>query len=205
MSGRFLEVTVADEVEHRDLTRWLENSRVEFKSFLLKQDRPVKFVICGLPSNTEPEDIKSEIEAERYKVAKISQMKNYRNKAPIPLFYLQIENGVNVPKIFDFTELFGTRIKVKPFDRRNKINQCWCCQSWFHSSEVFHLPPRSVQCAGPHLAKDCTLEFEASMKCVNCSDSHAENWSRYPKHPSNSKRKIIKIKTPIRMALSQKQ
>ncbi|GFT97089.1 zinc finger protein [Trichonephila clavipes] len=72
MSGRFLKVTVADEVEHRDLSRWLENSGVEFKSFMLKQDRPVKFVICGLPSNTEPEDIKSEIEAEGFKVAKIS-------------------------------------------------------------------------------------------------------------------------------------
>ncbi|GFW76931.1 hypothetical protein TNCV_2030361 [Trichonephila clavipes] len=39
MSGRFLKVTVSDEVEYRDLSRWLENSGVEFKSFMLKQDR----------------------------------------------------------------------------------------------------------------------------------------------------------------------
>ncbi|GFW54603.1 zinc finger protein [Trichonephila clavipes] len=57
MSGRFLKVTVSDEVEYRDLSRWLENSGVEFKSFMLKQDRPVKVVVRGLPSNTEPEDI----------------------------------------------------------------------------------------------------------------------------------------------------
>ncbi|GFV63484.1 nucleic-acid-binding protein from transposon X-element [Trichonephila clavipes] len=189
MSGRFLKVTVGDEVEHRDLSRWLEQSGVEFKSFMLKQDRPVKVVIRGLPSNTEPEDIKTEIEAEDFKVAKISQMKNYRTKAPMPLFYLQIENGVDAPKIFDFTELFGTRIEVKPFDRGNKINQCWRCQGWFHSSEVCHLPPRCVRCAGPHLAKDCTLEFDAPMKCANCSGEHAANWSRCPKHPNNSKRK----------------
>ncbi|GFY34507.1 RNA-directed DNA polymerase from mobile element jockey [Trichonephila clavipes] len=65
----------------------------------------------GLPSNTEPEDIKTEIEAEGFKVAKISQTKNYRTKAPMPLFYLQIENGGDAQKIFDFTELFGTRIE----------------------------------------------------------------------------------------------
>ncbi|GFV13676.1 RNA-directed DNA polymerase from mobile element jockey [Trichonephila clavipes] len=196
MSGRFLKVTVGDEVDYRNLSHWLEQSGVEFKSFMLKQDRPIKVVIRGLPSNTEPEDIKAEIEAEGFKVAKISQMKNYRTKAPMHLFYLQIENGVDAPKIYDFTELFGTRIEVKPFDRGNKINQCWRCQGWFHSSEVevCHLPLRCVRCAGPHLAKDCTLDFNAPMKCANFSCDHAANWSRCPKHPNNAKKKNKKNK-----------
>ncbi|GFW38946.1 zinc finger protein [Trichonephila clavipes] len=125
MSGRFLKVTVADDVDYRGLSHWLESSGVEFKSFMLKQDRPVKVVLRGLPSNTEPEDIKTEIEAEGFKVLKISQMKNYRTKAPMPLFYLQIQNGADAVKIYDFTELFGTRIEVKHFDRGNKVNQCW--------------------------------------------------------------------------------
>ncbi|GFX15987.1 nucleic-acid-binding protein from transposon X-element [Trichonephila clavipes] len=188
MSGRFLKVTVSDEVEYRDLSRWLETTGVEFKSFMLKQDRPVKVVVRGLPSNTEPEDIKAEIEAEGFKVVKISQMKNFRTKAPMPLFYVQIENGVEAPKIYDFTKMFGTRIEVKPFDRGNKVSQCWRCQGWFHSSEVCHLPPRCVKCVGPHAAKDCTLEFEAPMRCANCSGAHAANWSRCPKHPSNAKK-----------------
>ncbi|GFU18545.1 nucleic-acid-binding protein from transposon X-element [Trichonephila clavipes] len=156
---------------------------------MLKQDRPIKVVIRGLPSNTEPEDIKAEIEAEGFKVAKISQMKKYRTKAPMPLFYLQIENGVDAPKIYDFTELFGARIEVKPSERGNKINQCWRCQGWFHSSEVCHLPPRCLKCAGPHSAKDCTLDFNDPMKCANCSGAHAANWSRCPKHPNNAKKK----------------
>ncbi|GFY08585.1 nucleic-acid-binding protein from transposon X-element [Trichonephila clavipes] len=156
---------------------------------MLKQDRPIKVVIRGLPSNTEPEDIKTEIEAEGFKVAKISQMKNYRTKAPMPLFYLQIENGAEALKIYDFTELFGTWIEVKPFERGNKVNQCWRCQGWFHSSEVCHLPPRCVKCAGPHSAKDCTLDFNDTMKCANCLGAHAANWSRCPKHPNDAKKK----------------
>ncbi|GFX16409.1 zinc finger protein [Trichonephila clavipes] len=72
--------------------------RVEFKSFMLKQDRPVKVVIRGLPSNTEPEEIKAEIETEGFQVLKISQMKNFRTKAPMPLFYLQIQNGADAAK-----------------------------------------------------------------------------------------------------------
>ncbi|GFS70530.1 zinc finger protein [Trichonephila clavipes] len=90
-----------------------------------------------------------------------------------------------------FYRTFGTRIEVKPFDRGNKINQCWRCQGWFHSSEVCHLPPRCVKCAGPHAAKDCTLDFNDPMKCANCSGAHAANWSRCPKHPKNSKKKNL--------------
>ncbi|GFV07514.1 RNA-directed DNA polymerase from mobile element jockey [Trichonephila clavipes] len=36
MSGRFLKVTVADDVDYRALSKWLESSGVEFKSFMLK-------------------------------------------------------------------------------------------------------------------------------------------------------------------------
>ncbi|GFT94195.1 RNA-directed DNA polymerase from mobile element jockey [Trichonephila clavipes] len=42
MSGRFLKVTVGDELEYRNLSHWLEQTGVEFKSFMLKQDRPIK-------------------------------------------------------------------------------------------------------------------------------------------------------------------
>ncbi|GFY23236.1 probable RNA-directed DNA polymerase from transposon X-element [Trichonephila clavipes] len=182
MSGRFLKVTVADDVDYRALSHWLESSGVEFKSFMLKQDRPVKVVLRGLPFNTEPEDIKTEIEAEGFKVLKISQMKNYRTKAPMPLFYLQIQNGADAAKIYDFTELFGTRIEVKPFDRGNKVNQCWRCQGWFHSSEVCHLPPRCVKCAGPHSAKDCTLPFEAPMIREIARDIQGHSHDQWEKH-----------------------
>ncbi|GFQ83619.1 hypothetical protein TNCT_372831, partial [Trichonephila clavata] len=42
MTGRFLKITVADDIEHRALNAWLEESGVESKTFTLKQDRPVK-------------------------------------------------------------------------------------------------------------------------------------------------------------------
>ncbi|GFR29825.1 zinc finger protein [Trichonephila clavata] len=64
MAGRFLKVTVADAEQYRELNSFLTEAGVEFKSFNLKEDRPVKVVIRGLPSNTEPEDIQAEIEAE---------------------------------------------------------------------------------------------------------------------------------------------
>ncbi|GFR29784.1 RNA-directed DNA polymerase from mobile element jockey [Trichonephila clavata] len=68
MAGRFLKVTVADADQYRALNSFLTEAGVEFKSFNLKEDRPVKVVIRGLPSNTEPEDIQAEIAAEGFKL-----------------------------------------------------------------------------------------------------------------------------------------
>ncbi|GFW96453.1 RNA-directed DNA polymerase from mobile element jockey [Trichonephila clavipes] len=58
--------------------------------------------------------------------------------------------------------MFGTRIAFEPYDgsRNRRLNQCWRCQRFFHSSEVCHLPMKCLKCAGPHQAKDCTLQFE---------------------------------------------
>ncbi|GFV18545.1 zinc finger protein [Trichonephila clavipes] len=142
MSGRFLKVTVADDVDYRALSKWLESSGVEFKSFMLKQDRPVKVVIRGLPPTRSRRKSKPEIETEGFKVLKISQMKTLQDKGSHAIVLSSNQNGVDAPKSTILPKLFGTRIEVKPFDRGNKINQCWRCQGWFHSSEQPAQAPR---------------------------------------------------------------
>ncbi|GFX87242.1 zinc finger protein [Trichonephila clavipes] len=80
-------------------------------------------------------------------------MKNYRTKAPMPLFYLQIENGVDAPKIYDFTELLAPSVpasKLNPSIAGTKVNQCWRCQGVV--SLLRGVSP-AVKCAGPHAAK----------------------------------------------------
>ncbi|GFV75925.1 hypothetical protein TNCV_1455221 [Trichonephila clavipes] len=72
MLGRFLKVTVADDVDYRALSQWLEKSGVEFKSFMLKQDRPVKFVIRGLPPIRSQRTLKQKLKP------KASKFLNYR-------------------------------------------------------------------------------------------------------------------------------
>ncbi|KAF8789915.1 hypothetical protein HNY73_007817 [Argiope bruennichi] len=57
MSNKFLKLTVETEEEHRSLSHLLESQGAEFKTFMLKQDRPIKVVIRGLQSCTPIEDI----------------------------------------------------------------------------------------------------------------------------------------------------
>ncbi|GFU83496.1 probable RNA-directed DNA polymerase from transposon X-element [Trichonephila clavipes] len=85
--------------------------------------------------------------------------------------------------------MFGTRVAFEPYDgsRNRRPNQCWRCQGFFHSSEVCHLPMKCLKCAGPHQAKDCTLQFEDPLKCANCGGEHAVNWRQCPRFPKSKK------------------
>ncbi|GIY14729.1 hypothetical protein CEXT_200291 [Caerostris extrusa] len=66
---RFLKLTVTSEVEHLRLKNKLVQLGLEFKCFNLKQDRPIKVLIRGLPSLTSKEAIQSAINALGYKTA----------------------------------------------------------------------------------------------------------------------------------------
>ncbi|GFV53917.1 zinc finger protein, partial [Trichonephila clavipes] len=167
MSGRFLKVTVADDVDYRALSKWMESSGVEFKSFMLKQDRPVKVVIRGLPSNTEPEEIKAEIETEGFQVLKISQMKTLEQRH-LCLCSTFKSKTARMRQNLRFYRTFGISASKSPFDRGNK-NQSVLGEM----SGVVSLPqrcatslPAVLNVQGPHAAKDCTFDFNDPMKCV---------------------------------------
>ncbi|GFX78130.1 RNA-directed DNA polymerase from mobile element jockey [Trichonephila clavipes] len=141
---------------YRKLAQFLRHEGVEYKSFMLKSDRPLKLLIRGLPTSTKVEEIRVEIEREGFQIHKISRLQKFKTKAPMPLIYLQLVNDAKTDTIFQFTEMFGTQISFERYDnsRNKKPNQCWRCQCFFHSSEVCHLPIKCLKCAGPHEAKN---------------------------------------------------
>ncbi|GFS97724.1 hypothetical protein TNCV_2558791 [Trichonephila clavipes] len=65
LTGKFLRITVQSDDEYRKLAQFLRHEGVQYKSFMLKSDRPLKLLIRGLPTSTEVEEIRVEIERER--------------------------------------------------------------------------------------------------------------------------------------------
>ncbi|GFS81365.1 nucleic-acid-binding protein from transposon X-element [Trichonephila clavipes] len=189
LSGRFLRITVQSEEEYRKLATYFRHEQIAFKSFMLKSERPLKLILKGLPTSTELEAVKKEIESEGFKIHKISRLTKFQSKAPIPLIYIQLINDLNAHSIYNYVDMFGTRVAFEPYDvsRNRRPNQCWRCQGFFHSSEVCHLPMKCLKCAGSHQAKDCTLHFEDPLKCANCGGEHAANWRQCPRFPKSKK------------------
>ncbi|GIY62943.1 hypothetical protein CEXT_456381 [Caerostris extrusa] len=70
---KFLKLTVSSEIEHLRLKNKLVQLGFEFKCFNLKQDRPLKVLIRGLPSCTSKEAIGSAITALGHKWKKKAQ------------------------------------------------------------------------------------------------------------------------------------
>ncbi|GFX75877.1 nucleic-acid-binding protein from transposon X-element [Trichonephila clavipes] len=191
LTGKFLRITVQSDDEYRKLAQFLRHERVEYKSFMLKSDLPLKLLISGLPTSTKVEEIRVEIEREGFQIHEISRLKTFKTKAPMPLIYLQLVNDAKADTIFQFTEMFGTQISFECYDnsRNKRPNQCWRCQGFFHSSEVCRLPIKCFKCAGSHEAKNCNRAFEDPLICANCGGEHVANWHQCPLFPKTKNKK----------------
>ncbi|GFU57125.1 RNA-directed DNA polymerase from mobile element jockey [Trichonephila clavipes] len=121
LTGKFLRITVQSDDEYRKLAQFLRHEGVEYKSFMLKSDRPLKLLIRGLPTSTKVEEIRVEIEREGFQIHKISRLQKFKTKAPMPLIYLQLVNDAKADTIFQFTEMFGTQISFERYD--NSLNK----------------------------------------------------------------------------------
>ncbi|GFV70814.1 fatty acid synthase [Trichonephila clavipes] len=75
LSERFLRITVQSEEEYRKLATYFRHEQIAFKSFMLKSERPLKLILRGLPTSTELEAVKKEIESEGFKIHKISRLR----------------------------------------------------------------------------------------------------------------------------------
>ncbi|GIY67959.1 RNA-directed DNA polymerase from mobile element jockey [Caerostris darwini] len=114
----FLKLTVSSEEEHHRLKHKLQEMKAEFKSYNLKQDRPVKIVIRGLPICTSHEPIIEAMKFKGFNVIKIMQLTKSQSRAPMPLFYLQITNKLNVEEVYSINELFGIKISIERYRGR---------------------------------------------------------------------------------------
>ncbi|GFW68265.1 uncharacterized protein TNCV_1881451 [Trichonephila clavipes] len=126
LSGRFLRITVQSEEEYRKLAAYFRHEQIAFKSFMLKSKRPLKLTLRGLPTSTELEAVKEEIESEGFKIHKISRLTKFQSKAPMLLIYIQLINDLNADSIYNYVDMFGTRVAFEPYDgsRNRRPNQC---------------------------------------------------------------------------------
>ncbi|GFS89859.1 RNA-directed DNA polymerase from mobile element jockey [Trichonephila clavipes] len=77
LTSKFLRITVQSDDEYRKLAQFLRHEGVEYKSFMLKSDRPIKLLIRGLPTSTKVEEMRVEIEREEFQIHKISRLQKF--------------------------------------------------------------------------------------------------------------------------------
>lgn len=179
------------------MQKYFLGCKIQFKSFLLDEEKPVRVVLRGLPSNTSIDCIQIAINQEGFNNVTITQM--YRdsisNKKYMPLYLLTIPKLQDCDidkKIFNLTEIYGTQVSIKKYRVKKGPVQCHNCQGFFHSQTVCNLPTRCIKCAAEHKTKDCKKSFEEPCTCANCGGSHPANFRSCPRFPkTNEKNKPI--------------
>ncbi|GFU55605.1 nucleic-acid-binding protein from transposon X-element [Trichonephila clavipes] len=187
LTGEFLKL-YTDSAEERRMAVQLLKLKFQFYTLKSKAERPIKVVIKGLPRNTNPEEIKQDLELLGYTPDRVNQLIGRKNKRPLLIFLITLPRNLDNLKIFDLKTLNYLSIRVEGYDGKG-VTQCYTCNNFNHSSENCHLNPRCLKCGENHLTRDCPIKQKLETPyCINCNIyGHMANYKGCPSFPKPPK------------------
>jgi len=161
---------------YRAIIRYLKESKVEFFTYQLKENKPYRIVIRNLHSTTDPNYIKEELEKEGFHARNVTNALHRVSKIQLPLFFVDLEPAPNNINIFELKTLCHTKVKIEA-PRINKLTpQCLNCQDYGHTRNYCNNHPRCVRCGENHRTDTCTKSRELPAKCALCNGNHPANY-----------------------------
>ncbi|GIY30599.1 uncharacterized protein CEXT_416001 [Caerostris extrusa] len=94
LSGELFKIFAKDSDEHRNVTKFLQNNKMDFYLITPRNERPIKAVIEGLPRNTPAEEIEQELSDLNFKNSKVTQLTNLKTKTPIAVWQIVLPHFV---------------------------------------------------------------------------------------------------------------
>ncbi|OWR42620.1 Nucleic-acid-binding protein from transposon X-element [Danaus plexippus plexippus] len=155
----------------------IKSRNTEFYTYNTKQERSFRVVLKCIHHSKDIDLWKEALEDLGHKPTNIWNVKNYKTKQPLPIYFIDLQPDINNKDIYTIKLLPGCRIEVETLRPKRTIPQ----------------KPNCVKCAGPHHTSKCSKkERSDEVKCVLCDENH----------PANYKIKVTKDK--ISYPLSQK-
>lgn len=81
-----IKIEPASADDYRAASKWLKQEGIEFFTYALPDDKPLRVVIRGLPIEVDIEDIKVSLEEEHLQILNIHRLKKFITKTPMPLY-----------------------------------------------------------------------------------------------------------------------
>lgn len=191
MTNGAVKVNVTTVEDYRSLITNLRAKNLAFYTYQLKSERSFKVVIRNLHPSVDPDEIKSELVKEGYTVRNVINIRHWKSKLPLPLFFVDLEPDLNNQEIYKLKYLLHTRINVEAPRPKPVIVQCKRCQLYGHTKTYCTLPPSCVKCAGDHTTESCTKNREDKPRCSLCRGEHTANYRGCPSY-----KRAIKVYRP---------
>ncbi|KAL4120846.1 hypothetical protein QTP88_013462 [Uroleucon formosanum] len=111
---------------YRTIIRYLKESKVEFFTYQLKENKPYRIVIRNLHSTTDPNYIKEELEKEGFQARNVTNALHRVSKIQLPLFFVDLEPAQELRNTENDIQPVYSDIKLwrkSMYDKRRKNMQ----------------------------------------------------------------------------------
>ena len=187
---RFIMHKLAEKRFDHHLTRNIEDNKTR------------RLVLRGLPSSTEPEEIKSDLIEKGVGIIDVKQMKRGKDKSLLPLYLITLhEDQIGKLEIID--QLMFIRVRFEDYVPPKGVKQCFKCQKFHHTAKLCHSTPKCFKCSGTHDSKNCEYNKDNLVKkCVNCGGDHLALYKGCPKFKEANASYAQKVITAAKVAQS---
>ncbi|GBN17708.1 hypothetical protein AVEN_38814-1 [Araneus ventricosus] len=96
------------------MINFLKDKHLEFALSEACEDRPVKVVIRDLPTDIGIAEIIQSLEEKGYKIGRVSQMKNFKEKKPFPLYLIDVKKRGNYTNVYNEKKICYFNVKTEP-------------------------------------------------------------------------------------------
>ncbi|GFV19638.1 uncharacterized protein TNCV_478641 [Trichonephila clavipes] len=188
MKGYF-KIEAETEDHHREITAYLTEKSVGYYVINPPENRPLKLVIKSLPEDVEPEDVKKDLISKGINVEKVAQLKKFATKARLPLFLIEITRDDSVNDIYQVRSVLYMQIKLDPFQKSNRVTQCYNCNNFHHASQNCFMKTRCLKCDENHRTGECSIKEKIENPlCINCyTNGHMASSTECPLFPKPRK------------------
>lgn len=144
---------------YRIIVTYLNDKKIKFHTYQLKQKRSYRVVVKKLHHSTPISEIKFDIEKNGHKVRSITNILSRLDKEPLPMFYVDLEPDINNKSIYDIKYLNNAAVTIEPPKKTNDIVQCHRCQEFGHTKTYCRKQVNCVKCGLGHLTTECTKDI----------------------------------------------
>ncbi|GBP72328.1 Nucleic-acid-binding protein from transposon X-element [Eumeta japonica] len=157
-----IKITLNSTDDFRKLNNYLINSNIPCHTFVLEEERKIKIVVKGVPTEIGSDEVKYNFQQQGYSVHAGHRM--HRRNGSVLGMVLEIldksEKAKDIVKnLSKICGLSGITVEV-PY-RRGMPGQCHRCHLCGHAAANSHAQPLCVKCKVPHWTKECECTKEA--------------------------------------------
>lgn len=191
-----VQVFPINDIAFKQMKHLFDVQATHYYTHALREEQLSKFVLHGYINVDESVLISQlkELNLEPAKVKKMSikQKKHYDHS--VYLIYFNKSSNIKIAQLREIKAIENVIVKWEYYsNRRTGPIQCSNCMSFGHGGQNCFLLPRCIRCAQNHKSIDCPKLFnekkmqtrtripENELKCVNCGQNHAANYSKCEK------------------------